>query len=173
MRNFTIRSGAKNDAASLFSLIQELAIYEKKKLSGVKLTPEKIIADAFSETPRFHVLIAEHNNQPIGYVLYFFTYSATIGARILYLEDLLVREPYRKEGAGKQLMSMLAKIANENSCCRVEWHVFTWNTSACTFYKSLDATQKKDLVQMRLEKSEMDKLILHDENSNTAYRSKL
>ena len=75
--------------------------------------------------------------------LYFFTYSATIGARILYLEDLLVREPYLKEGAGKQLMSMLAKIANENACCRVEWHVFTWNTSACTFYKSLGATQKK------------------------------
>ncbi|WP_408608946.1 GNAT family N-acetyltransferase [Aquicella siphonis] len=52
----------------------------------------------------------------------FFSYSASSGAPILYLEDLFVEEAYRHQGICKALLSKLANLSIENHCCRMEWH---------------------------------------------------
>src|SRR5207244_4117481 len=108
--------------------------------------------------PYFYVLVAEENKLLVGYALYFFTYAASAGSPILYLEDLFVLEAHRKNGTATRLLSELAKIAKDNHCCRMEWHAFTWNNSAINFYKSLGARLKTDLVQIRLEEDEMKQL---------------
>jgi GNAT superfamily N-acetyltransferase len=154
----TIRAATTSDTKALLELVHKLATYEKKKPAEIALTAEKIMIHGFNTQPYFHILVAEANQELVGYALYFFTYAASAGAPILYLEDLFVMDEHRKQGIGTQILSELAKIAKNNNCCRMEWHAFTWNNSVINFYKSLGAMLKTDLVQVRLEKEAMTKL---------------
>lgn len=152
-----IRPATKEDSPAILELVKKLAVYERKKLTDVLLTLEKIKTDCF-EHRYFHILIAEDEGEKIGYALFFFTYSASLGAPILYLEDLFVEEKVRNKGIGKALLSELAKIAIDKKCCRMEWHAFTWNEKAIQFYKYLGAELKNDLVQIRLVDGDLVKL---------------
>lgn len=154
----TIRTADPTDTQALLALVQQLATYENKKPADVKLTAEKIKNHGFNTRPYFQVLVAEDEQQLIGYALYFLTYAASAGAPILYLEDLFVLDEHRKKGTGTKLLAELANIAKKEKCCRMEWHAFTWNNSAITFYQSLGAKLKTDLVQVRLEEEAMHQL---------------
>lgn len=154
-----IREATKSDKDIILDLVRKLAEYERKKLSDVQLTLEKIEKHGFGDNPYFYILIIESNRIPVGYALYFFCYSGSTGAPILYLEDLFIEEEYRNKGFGKALLSKLAKIAIEKDCCRMEWHAFTWNEKAIQFYKSLGAVSKSDLVQFRLADEDLQKFI--------------
>lgn len=154
-----IRAANRDDIKSVLELVHKLAAYEKKNPSDVQLTEEKILAHGFNSQPYFHLLVAESEQKLIGYALYFFTYAASKGAPILYLEDLFVLTEYRNKGIGTQMLSKLAEIAKKDKCCRMEWHAFTWNNSAITFYKSLKGQLKEDLVQVRLEDEAVNELV--------------
>ena len=156
--NIILRPATPNDTQALVALTRELAIYEKKNPADIKLTAEKIMAHGFNSQPYFHILVTEYEQELIGHALYFFTYAASLGAPILYLEDLFVRDGYRKNGIGTQMLAELAKIAVKKDCCRMEWHAFTWNEAAIAFYKSLGGTLKTDLVQVRLDSAATQKL---------------
>lgn len=147
---FNIRIAKKEDKHAILALVKKLAEYERKKPEEVQLTLDKIELHGFGEEKYFDVLIAEYGEIPVGYAFYFFTYSASSGAPILYIEDLFVESEYRHQGLGKALFSNLAKLAIQKECCRMEWHAFTWNEKAIQFYKNLGASPKLDLVQFRL-----------------------
>ncbi|MDP3559041.1 MAG: GNAT family N-acetyltransferase, partial [Legionellaceae bacterium] len=108
---FNIRIVKKEDKSALLELVKKLAEYERKKPEEVQLTLDKIKLHGFGKEKYFDVLIAEYNETSIGYALYFFSYSASSGAPILYIEDLFVENEYRHQGLGKALLSSLAKIA--------------------------------------------------------------
>ncbi len=145
-----IRKATIHDVSAIFELVKKLALYEKKKTEDIKLSEDKIMQHGFGDKRYFNILVAEIEKNIIAYALYFFTYAATAGAPILYLEDLFILEEYRNKGIGRQLLSVLANIAISENCCRMEWHVFNWNESAIKFYESLGAELKPDLIQIRL-----------------------
>ena len=153
-----IRTATKNDKEAILNLVKKLAGYERKQPDEVQLTLNKIESHGFSANPYFQILIVENNNIPVGYALYFFSYSASAGAPILYLEDLFIESEHRHKGLGKAVLSKLAKLSIENKCCRMEWHAFTWNEKAIQFYKNLGAVPKSDLVQFRLSGEVLNKL---------------
>jgi len=153
-----IRKATRKDGAIILELSSKLALYEKKRPEEIALTLDKIDAHCFGEHAFFKVLLADINEQPVGFALYFFSYSGYIGAPVLYLEDLFVEEPFRQRGVGKALLSKLAKIAIESKCCRMEWHAFTWNHPALEFYKKLGAVAKEDLRQFRLVGNSLEQL---------------
>lgn len=167
---FTIRIAKKEDKNAILDLVKKLAVYERKKTEEIQLTIDKIESHGFGKDNYFDVLIAEHNEIPVGYALYFFSYSASSGAPILYIEDLFVENEYRHQGLGKALLSSLANITIEKKCCRMEWHTFTWNDNGIEFYKNLGAAPKHDLLQFRLLGNDLKKLAeyenkIHDDVS--------
>ena len=87
---------------------------------------------------------------PVGFALYFYTYSTFLGRPSLYLEDLFVLPEERGRGAGKALLRALAKIAVARGCGRMEWAVLSWNTRPIRFYKRLGARLRKEWVLTRL-----------------------
>ncbi|WP_269570252.1 GNAT family N-acetyltransferase [Legionella tunisiensis] len=113
---------------------------------------------AFCSKPYFNLLVAEAENQLVGYALYFFTYAASLGAPILYLEDLFVLENYQRQGIGTNFLAKLAKIATSHHCCRMEWHTFSWNRSAIDFYQSMNAVLRPELMQVRLQEEALKQL---------------
>jgi GNAT superfamily N-acetyltransferase len=132
-----IRPANIHDAALLRIMIHELAEYERE-LERVTIRDEDLVRDGFGENPRFRALIAEWNGQPAGYAV-IFNYFSTWAGRGLFLEDLFVREQFRKQGIGTALLAEIARIAVEERCYGIHWEVLDWNTKAIELYKALGA----------------------------------
>src|SRR6202040_1068470 len=103
-----------HDAALLRSMSRELAEFERE-LEWVTIREEDLARDGFGENPRFRALIAEWSAQPAGYALFFNYFSTWVG-RGLFLEDLFVREKFRRQGIGTALLAEVARIAVEEQC---------------------------------------------------------
>jgi GNAT superfamily N-acetyltransferase len=152
-----IRPATRADAATIASLVRELADYEKL-LDEAKATPADFLRELESPNSVIQVLIAEWNGTPAGFALYFFNFSTFVGRPGLYLEDLFVRPAQRKHGIGRALLRALARIAEQRGCGRMEWAVLDWNEPALRFYKSLGARQMKEWLVHRLTPVEIAKL---------------
>jgi len=132
-----IRPATIHDAALLRTMIRELAEFEQE-LQWVTIREEDLIRDGFGENPRFRALIAEWDGQPAGYAVVF-GYFSTWAGRGLFLEDLFVREAFRRKGIGKALLASVARIAVEERCYGIHWEVLDWNQKAIDLYKALGA----------------------------------
>ena len=93
----------------------------------------------FGKKPAAEVVIASFDGLPVGFALFFSSYSTFLGKPGLYLEDLFVQPKFRGKGIGKKLLIHLAKIAVDRNYGRFEWSVLDWNTPAIEFYESLGA----------------------------------
>ncbi len=130
-----IRPATVEDAASLRTMIRELAEFERQ-LELVSIREEDLARDGFGENPLFRTLIAEWDGHPAGYAL-FFGYYSTWAGRGLYLEDLFVREAFRGCGIGKALLAAVARIAVDEQCCGMRWEVLDRNQKAIDLYERL------------------------------------
>lgn len=154
-----IRNAKSSDAATILSLITELAIYEKAE-HEVLATEDTIKSSLFSEDSTAKALVCENEQgKIIGYAIYFYNYSTWLAKKGLYLEDLYVSENERGKGVGKQLLLYLAKMAVEQGCGRFEWSVLDWNTPAIEFYESLGAKPQDEWTVYRLTESTLKKLV--------------
>jgi GNAT superfamily N-acetyltransferase len=132
-----IRPAARQDATLLLTMIRELAEFEHE-LESVTIRAEDLARDGFSENPSFRALIAEWDDQPAGYAL-FFGYFSTWAGRGLFLEDLFVRENLRGRGIGEALLAAVARIAVDERCYGIHWEVLQWNKKAIDLYQALGA----------------------------------
>jgi GNAT superfamily N-acetyltransferase len=146
--NFNIRFAERKDTGLILQLIRELAEYEK--LLHEVTTDEKMLEESLFDRKDAEVIIAEYNNVPIGYALFFHNFSTFLGKRGLYLEDLYIRPEYRGRGFGKKLFAFLANLALERNCGRMEWSVLDWNRPSIDFYKSLGARPMNEWTVYRL-----------------------
>jgi GNAT superfamily N-acetyltransferase len=132
-----IRPARVDDVALLRTLIRELAAFEGV-LELVTIAEADLARDGFGENPKFRALIAEWDEQPAGYALFFGCYSTRSG-RGLFLEDLFVREQFRGRRIGKALLTAVARAAVQEGGYGVHWEVVEWNDKAIELYKSLGA----------------------------------
>jgi GNAT superfamily N-acetyltransferase len=146
---FTIRPGKLQDAAIILRLIRGLAEYERLA-HHVEATIGRIRLHGFGRRPYFETIICRKGGQPVGFALYFFTYSTFLAKPSLYLEDLFVVPEERGNGAGKALLTALARIALRRGCGRMEWAVLDWNRPAIGFYRRLGATLRTEWILTRL-----------------------
>jgi len=131
------RPATVHDAPLLLTMIRQLAEFEHE-LDLVTIREDDLARDGFGESPRFRALIAEWDEQPAGYAL-FFRYYSTWAGRGLFLEDLLVREPFRGRGVGRALLAAVARIAVEEHCYGIHWEVLDRNEKAIELYEALGA----------------------------------
>jgi GNAT superfamily N-acetyltransferase len=148
MRNVTIRPAAPADAETILGFIKGLAAFEREP-DAVKTTPDDLRRDGFGQHPKFEVLIAELAGEPVGFALFFPTYSTWEGRPGLYLEDLFVTERARGQGIGRKLMAALAAIAVTRGCTRLELSVLHWNP-AREFYHRLGLSHLEEWLSYRL-----------------------
>jgi GNAT superfamily N-acetyltransferase len=133
-----IRIATADDVPVILELIRGLAEYEKLA-HEVVATEADLRRTLFGNRTVAEVLIAEVDDAPAGFALFFHNYSTFLGRPGIYLEDLFVRPAARGRGLGRALMIALAKLAVERGCGRFEWAVLDWNVDAIRFYRSLGA----------------------------------
>lgn len=153
---FRIRTTDIDDAELVLSYIKKIALYEK--LSDKVVADVDDVRKSIFEKRQAEVVIAEVDEKPIGFMLYFFSYSTFWGRANLYLEDLFIDEAYRHQGYGKLMFKALAKIAVKNDCKRIDWMCLDWNQKSIEFYQSLGAKPLNEWITFRLEDQEIEKL---------------
>ncbi|NLZ64065.1 MAG: GNAT family N-acetyltransferase [Lentisphaerae bacterium] len=144
-----IRPVQPADIPLLKSLICELAEYEH--LSHKVAMTEELLQENLFQRKYAEALIAEYEQTPAGYALFFHNFSTFQGRPGLYLEDLYVRPEFRARGIGRALLQRLAALASERKCCRMEWTCLNWNAPSIKFYKSLGAVPKDEWSIYRLD----------------------
>ncbi|WP_293867263.1 GNAT family N-acetyltransferase [uncultured Alsobacter sp.] len=133
-----IRQAVPADADLVFSLVRELADYERLS-HEVDATAEMIASALFGPNPRVFCDIAEWNGEGVGFALWFYNFSTFRGRHGIYLEDLFVRPSVRGHGLGKLLLASLAKRCVAENLARLEWSVLDWNEPSIAFYKAQGA----------------------------------
>jgi GNAT superfamily N-acetyltransferase len=148
-RALVIRRGTERDVPTILKLIRGLAEYERLA-HEMEATPARVRAHGFGRRRYFETIICRRGGKPVGFALYFFTYSTFLARPTLYLEDLFVLPEERGTGTGKALLRALARIAVRRGCGRLEWAVLDWNRPAIGFYKRLGAKLRRQWILTRL-----------------------
>ena len=139
----SLRPAVRADVPVVVGLIRSLAEYER--LTDLCVGTEEDLRQAlWGSDPTAEVLIARVNDVPVGFALFFPTFSTFLARRGLWLEDLFVYPEHRGAGIGKALLRAVAAIARDRGCGRFEWSVLDWNAPAIRFYESLGATVMPD-----------------------------
>jgi GNAT superfamily N-acetyltransferase len=130
LMNISTRKATEKDFPAVLSLIRELANFEK--------APEKVtnsVEQMRQEKHLFECFVAEtETGEIVGMALYFFAYFTWVG-KSLYLEDIYIKESYRKQNLGTALLKRVFEVARQEDCKRVRWQVLNWNSSAIQMYK--------------------------------------
>jgi GNAT superfamily N-acetyltransferase len=145
----SIRPGTARDVPTILALIRGLADYERLRRE-CKATAAGVRRHGFGRRPYFETIIARRGDRPVGFALYFFTFSTFLAKPTLYLEDLFVLPEDRGGGAGRALLAALARIAVRRGCGRLEWAVLDWNRPAIGFYDRLGARFRREWILTRL-----------------------
>ncbi len=156
VQGLRIRPATEEDAELIFGLILELAEYEKlaHKVAGDAETLRRSLFDQRAA----EALVLELDDEPVGYAIFFTTFSTFECRSGIWLEDVYVRPEHRRAGIGRVVMEHLAGLALERGHIRFEWCALDWNEPALEFYKGLGATRLDDWRMLRLEREGMRKL---------------
>ena len=153
----TIRPCRPDDAETLVNLVRALAVYEKLE-PFARAAPEAFRAHLFGPRPAAEAILAEVDGEPVGFALFFATFSTFRGQPGLYLEDLFVQPEHRGRGIGKALLATVARLAVARGCGRLEWSVLDWNAPAIGFYRSLGARPMDEWTTYRLDDEPLARL---------------
>lgn len=144
-----IEPATPRDVPLILALIGELAEYER--LAQEVVATESALYDAlFRNPPAAEAVLAYVEGEPVGFAVWFHTFSTFLAQRGLYLEDLFVRPAWRGRGVGRALLGHVARVAVERQCGRVEWSVLDWNEPAIRFYRSIGARPMDEWTVYRL-----------------------
>lgn len=139
-----IRKATENDIQSIYEMINGLAIYEKRPedMTGtVEMLKfwlfEKRIATA---------VIAEINEEPVGYAIYYPVFASFAAKANVHVEDIFIKPENRGKGLGKEFFYKLSEMIKSDGYSEMEWSCLDWNVPSIEFYKKLGATQETGRV---------------------------
>ncbi len=142
------RFACRADVPLILQFIRELAEYEKM-LDEVVATPE-LLEEWLFDQKKAEVIFALDGETEVGFALFFHNFSTFLGRAGIYLEDLYVKPACRGKGYGKGLLTVLAQIAVERRCGRLEWWCLDWNRPSIDFYRSMGAVPMDDWTVYRI-----------------------
>jgi len=149
---------------SLVDLLCELhAYYNEGHLVARELVQSYLVEHLLAADSPLRLAVAcEGPAQVIGFAAISLTYSLVEPApelrRQCWLKELYVCSGQRSRGAGRALMSWVARYAVDNGCARIDWPVNAHNPRGLAFYESLGARRVAERVSYRLAGSELHTL---------------
>ena len=133
MGNYRLRRAEKTDIPLIFSLVNELALFEKAP-HEVTATEADYEENGFKDNPLFDCFLLFEEGKLAGFALWYYRFSTWKGKRF-YLEDLFVKEEFRGQGYGTILMEAVIEEAKRTKSSGMMWQVLDWNSPAINFYE--------------------------------------
>jgi len=146
-----IRQAGEDDLPEILALIRELAEFENLR-EQVTCTEAELRRNLFGPLPvaRASLAVGREDGADTevvtGMALWFPTFSTFLGTSGIWLEDLYVRRPFRRQGYGRELVEHLRSRTDG----RVEWAVLDWNHEAIAFYERLGASPLEGWTTYRI-----------------------
>jgi GNAT superfamily N-acetyltransferase len=144
-----LRAAGPNDSALLSEFVRELAEFEGL-LHECAITPEAVAEHLLGPRRCAAAIIAEFDGHPVGFAVYYRTFSTFAARPGIYLEDLYVRPDYRRRGIGRALLTAVAQIAHARHSGRLEWAALKWNHRALDLYKGMGAKPLDEWTVLRM-----------------------
>ena len=135
-----IKTSESVHVPGIYALVEELAVYEKAR-EEMTMTLEGYHT-AFNEGQFKSFVALDDEANVIGTCIYYDTFSTWKG-KMLYLEDFVVSEAYRRFSIGQKLFDAYLDRAKVLKCRLAKWQVLDWNQPALNFYLKNDALIEK------------------------------
>jgi GNAT superfamily N-acetyltransferase len=148
-RMIEIRPARQEEAALVHRLLLELAEYEELT-DQFRLDVAGVEQVLFAEPARAFCDLALDAGEPVGFMIWYYSFPTFAGRLGIWLEDLYVRPLARGRGAGKALLARLARRCVEEDLSQIAWSVLDWNAPSIAFYDSLGAGTKTGWTTRRL-----------------------
>jgi GNAT superfamily N-acetyltransferase len=146
------------DTPLLLRMIRALVEYERLS-HELTVTEPRLREALFGPRPAAEAVLGFVGREPVGFAVYFPTFSTASGQRGLYLEDLYVEPQWRGRGLGRKLLAHVARVAAERGHGGLSWSVLDWNHPAIRFYRALGAERIADSLHFRLTGTAFDRLV--------------
>eukprot|EP00698_Gefionella_okellyi_P006562 TRINITY_DN15895_c0_g1_i1.p1 TRINITY_DN15895_c0_g1~~TRINITY_DN15895_c0_g1_i1.p1 ORF type:complete len:170 (-),score=9.45 TRINITY_DN15895_c0_g1_i1:193-702(-) len=131
--DLTTRPARTIDAVKIAHMARKLAEHEGvTKLDH--LTPAAIVSWISGPNPKISILVAERQDNLVGYLAYYRTFSLFTGSDVLLVENLYVDPECRGLSVGQRLLAAAAREAKRLGCGRMELSVHSTNVGAQKFY---------------------------------------
>lgn len=153
----SIRAATATDLPIIRQFILDLATYERLSHEAV-VTEADLARDLFGSNPRVFCDLALWDGQPVGFALWYYTFSTFQGQHGLWLEDLFIDPDARERGIGKALLRHLAERCIAENLGRFEWNVLDWNQPAIDFYTMRGAVFMDEWRRCRVTGEALEKL---------------
>jgi GNAT superfamily N-acetyltransferase len=147
MKPVSIRAATIDDLRQVYGLVRELAIYEQEP--NEPTVPFPVFERDFKTY--YDCLVAEMDEKIIGIALYYWGYSTWKG-KMLYLDDLVVKQEYRRRGIGSALFDRTVALAKDENAGQVRWQVLDWNEPAINLYRKAETQFLTNWWTCKLEK---------------------
>lgn len=134
--NIVIRPPRIDEASEVYTLLKAYAAYDGSS-SALQANKISLKEELFGKHPTLHAIVVLIDQEFVGLMLYYFSFSSWQMKKCVWIEDLFVVEEYRSKGIGKRLLEKARDIALEYDCARVDWHVRRVNHKAQRFYASM------------------------------------
>lgn len=136
----TIRNAGKRDFEAIKKLVNAHAKFEKASaLSDENLNR---LSNYIFNTDVIKCLVAELNNEIVGYATFIKQFSTWDANYYIYLDCLFLNEKTREKGIGTQIMDNIKTYAKSINCSVIQWQTPKFNKNAIKFYKKLGAESK-------------------------------
>ena len=146
----TIRPAVRADAGAIAEMANQLNRFHNNPddLYSAGL----VEAEAFDGTPLFSVLVAECDGALAGYAFFQDCFDSEAAARGVWLLDLFVHEPARRQGIGQDLLAAVARETVARGGMSLSWAVLSDNQGARAFYAELGACDRDvGIVELELD----------------------
>lgn len=152
-----VREATADAAAEILAFVRAKAEFDRElgAFSGDLGTTEELIRrHLFGPRPFAFALLAGEPGRAVGFALYYFRYSSFRGRPNIWLDDLYLHPPARRQGVGRRLMGRLAEVALAADCTHIAWVASESNAVGMGFYKRLGAVvvhQAGDAVTLQID----------------------
>lgn len=153
----TIRRAIPADTADITDMIHALAEFEHAA-DQCTVTEKQIRTALFGSTPTAHAHVAEVDGAIAAMALWFVNFSTWDGVGGIYLEDLFVRNEFRRRGLARRLLATLAGECVDSGYTRLSWAVLNWNVDAIALYDGVGAQPQDEWTTYRLSGSALAEL---------------
>ncbi len=152
-----IRTAAPPDVADIVAMIHQLALFERAP-EDCTVTGKQISTALFGNDPVAYCHVAEVDGEVAAMALWFRNFSTWDGVAGIHLEDLYVRERYRRRGVARALLSTLAAECVQRGYSRLSWAVLDWNADAIALYDAVGGRRQSEWITYRVSGPELDAL---------------
>lgn len=137
-----IRKVTPNDIEQLIDLCAKHAAFEKVDFD-MSQKKEKLNKLLFSLDNNMQCIVVQKDAQLVGYATYIKQLSTWSADFYLYLDCLFLKEAYRGQGIGRQLMNKVCAYAIQENCSEIQWQTPDFNSQAISFYTRIVGAQPK------------------------------